>query len=91
VLCGHSYAGIVITAAADRAPDRVRRLVYLDAFVPEDGQSWWDLADDRYRSRARATTGWLSHRQLALMPGRGDTLPPEKATRQTAPVRRGCR
>lgn len=50
MLCGHSYAGFVITAAADRVPDRVQRLVYLDAFVPEDGQSWWDLADDRYRS-----------------------------------------
>jgi pimeloyl-ACP methyl ester carboxylesterase len=50
VLCGHSYAGMVITAAADRAADQVQRLVYLDAFVPEDGQSWWDLANDHYRS-----------------------------------------
>jgi pimeloyl-ACP methyl ester carboxylesterase len=50
VLCGHSYAGMVITAAADRAADQVQRLVYLDAFVPDDGQSWWDLANDHYRS-----------------------------------------
>ena len=50
VLCGHSYAGMVITAAADRAADQVHRLVYLDAFVPDDGQSWWDLANDHYRS-----------------------------------------
>lgn len=50
VLCGHSYTGMVITAVADRAPERVDRLVYLDAFVPEDGQSWWDLANDHYRS-----------------------------------------
>jgi pimeloyl-ACP methyl ester carboxylesterase len=50
VLCGHSYAGMVITAAADRAADQVQRLVYLDAFVPDDGQSWWDLANDHYRA-----------------------------------------
>jgi pimeloyl-ACP methyl ester carboxylesterase len=50
VLCGHSYAGMVITAAADRAADHVQRLVYLDAFVPDDGQSWWDLSNDHYRS-----------------------------------------
>jgi len=38
VLVGHSYGGMVITGAADRAPGRVRRLVYLDAFVPENGK-----------------------------------------------------
>lgn len=38
VLCGHSYAGAVIAAVADRLPDRVRALVYLDAFVPSDGE-----------------------------------------------------
>jgi len=38
VLVGHSYAGMVITGAADRAPEHaVGHLVYLDAFVPEDG------------------------------------------------------
>src|SRR5438309_8575591 len=39
VLVGHSYAGSVISGVADRLPDRVRALVYLDAFVPEDGDS----------------------------------------------------
>jgi pimeloyl-ACP methyl ester carboxylesterase len=39
VLVGHSYGGMVITGAADRLPERVRRLVYLDAFLPEDGES----------------------------------------------------
>jgi pimeloyl-ACP methyl ester carboxylesterase len=39
VLVGHSYSGIVITGVADRVPDRIRSLVYVDAFVPEDGQS----------------------------------------------------
>ena len=39
VLVGHSYGGMVITGVADRVPDRIRRLVYLDAMVPNDGDS----------------------------------------------------
>jgi pimeloyl-ACP methyl ester carboxylesterase len=39
VLCGHSYGGMVVTGAADAVPERVRALVYLDAFVPRDGDS----------------------------------------------------
>lgn len=39
VLCGHSYGGCVVTGVADRVSDRVRSLVYLDAFVPQDGES----------------------------------------------------
>jgi pimeloyl-ACP methyl ester carboxylesterase len=43
ILVGHSYGGMVITGVADRAPDRIARLVYLDAFVPTDGQALFDL------------------------------------------------
>ena len=39
VLCGHSFGGCVVSGVADRIPDRVRSLVYLDAFVPEDGEN----------------------------------------------------
>ncbi len=39
VLVGHSYGGMVITGVADRIPDRIRRLVYVDAIVPNDGES----------------------------------------------------
>lgn len=39
VLVGHSYAGMVISVVADRIPDRIKSLVYLDAFVPEHGDS----------------------------------------------------
>jgi pimeloyl-ACP methyl ester carboxylesterase len=39
VLCGHSYAGCVVTGVADRIPEKLRALFYLDAFVLEDGQS----------------------------------------------------
>ena len=52
ILCAHSYGGMVATGVADRAPERIAALVYLDAFVPEDGQSWWDLAGDDHRKIA---------------------------------------
>jgi pimeloyl-ACP methyl ester carboxylesterase len=38
VLVGHSYGGMVVTGVADRVPERIKRLVYLDAFVPENGE-----------------------------------------------------
>jgi pimeloyl-ACP methyl ester carboxylesterase len=43
VLVGHSYAGLVISVVADRAPERIAHLVYLDAFVPRDGESLLEL------------------------------------------------
>ena len=49
VLCGHSYGGMVVSGVADRLPDRIRARVYLDAYVPDDGDSCWTLAGDRYR------------------------------------------
>src|SRR3569832_311634 len=42
ILVGHSYAGMVIACAAEKAAERIAHLVYLDAFVPADGKS---LAD----------------------------------------------
>jgi pimeloyl-ACP methyl ester carboxylesterase len=39
ILLGHSYGGMVITGVADRIPERIARLVYLDAFLPENGES----------------------------------------------------
>lgn len=47
VLVGHSYGGMVATGVADRARDRVRRLIYIDAFAPRDGQSVNDLSASR--------------------------------------------
>ena len=44
VLVGHSYGGMVITGVADAIPEKIASLVYLDAFVPENGQSLRDLA-----------------------------------------------
>ena len=64
VLCGHSYGGMVITGVADRVPDRLRSLVYLDAFVPADGQSSADFQPPERAAffRAEAASkggGWL--------------------------------
>jgi pimeloyl-ACP methyl ester carboxylesterase len=39
ILCGHSYGGCVISGVADRLPERIKALVYLDAFVLESGES----------------------------------------------------
>jgi pimeloyl-ACP methyl ester carboxylesterase len=39
ILVGHSYGGMVATGAADRLRERVKRLIYVDAFVPEAGKS----------------------------------------------------
>jgi pimeloyl-ACP methyl ester carboxylesterase len=50
VLVGHSYGGMVITGAADRRPHQVDSLIYLDAFVPRDGESCWTLTTDEQRS-----------------------------------------
>lgn len=45
ILVGESYSGMVITGVADRIPEQVRHLVYLDAAVPDDGQALVDLVD----------------------------------------------
>jgi pimeloyl-ACP methyl ester carboxylesterase len=62
VLIGHSYGGMVATGVADRARDRVNRLIYLDAFVPGDGQCLLDLLPESERQRmlglAKAGDGW---------------------------------
>jgi len=62
VLIGHSYGGMVATGVADRARDRVKELIYIDAFVPQDGQSLLDfLADSeqrRMREAAKSGDGW---------------------------------
>jgi len=52
VLLGFSYGGMVVTGALGHVADRVSHLVYLDAFVPADGQSLDDLSGAGYRPGA---------------------------------------
>ncbi|HYO21494.1 MAG TPA: alpha/beta hydrolase [Flavisolibacter sp.] len=47
VLVGHSYGGMVITGVADSLPGRIKKLVYLDAFLPENGESVFGIFNDR--------------------------------------------
>lgn len=54
VLVGHSYGGMVITGVAERAPERLRHLVYLDAIVPADGQALVDFIPPEQVSAFRA-------------------------------------
>jgi pimeloyl-ACP methyl ester carboxylesterase len=48
ILVGHSYGGMIITGVADRLPDRIRRLVYWNAFVPNHGESLNDMLPADY-------------------------------------------
>ena len=56
LLIGHSYGGMVATGVADRIPDRISQVIYLDAFVPRHGESLNDLAvpEDRNQMREAA-------------------------------------
>jgi pimeloyl-ACP methyl ester carboxylesterase len=61
VLVGHSYGGVVITGVADRAAHRLQQLVYLDAWLPSDGESLFDVMRperrELFRERARRHGG----------------------------------
>src|SRR5262245_45043563 len=48
-LCGHSYGGMVIAGVADRVGDRLAHIVYIEAYVPDDGDSCWSLTSDTFR------------------------------------------
>jgi pimeloyl-ACP methyl ester carboxylesterase len=56
-LVGHSYGGMVITGVADRVPERIRKLIYLDAMVPVHGESvmtvWGDARSAGLRAMAK--------------------------------------
>ena len=63
VLCGHSYAGCVIAGVADQIPDRIRALVFLDAFLVKNEESLMDIVPSEVgqavRDQAKTTgEGW---------------------------------
>jgi len=63
VLAGHSYGGMVISGVADAEWQKITRLIYLDAFLPNDGQSLSDITGPERTAAAQATAnehgnGW---------------------------------
>lgn len=76
ILVGHSYGGMVITGAADRLADRLAALVYLDAFLPKDGDSILTLGSEHSRAwtldSARRTGGFVER-----LPRTGDPFADE--------------
>ena len=67
ILVGHSYGGMVITGAADRAADRVGHLVYLDAATPVNGQALVELAPEMLAA-ARAEGRMVDGVEMCLYP-----------------------
>jgi pimeloyl-ACP methyl ester carboxylesterase len=61
ILLGHSYGGMVITGVADRIPERIARLVYLDAALPENGESLLGIrkADSPVQLEKMAKDGFI--------------------------------
>jgi pimeloyl-ACP methyl ester carboxylesterase len=79
-LLGHSYGGMVATGVADKAADRIARVVFIDAFAPKDGQSLFDLVGPKAEANMRAGAqkdgdGW----KLPLNPMPPDTAPEDAA------------
>ena len=70
VLVGHSYGGMVITGVAEKCPERLAQLVFLDAFIPANGQSLIELFPPEMAGRLRAQT---------RLDGDGYRLPPSSA------------
>ncbi|WP_296681084.1 alpha/beta fold hydrolase [Novosphingobium sp.] len=64
ILVGHSYGGMVIAGVASRLGGRIARIVYLDAFLPQDGQSLWDVVGpferNHYIAGQRDTPGLVA-------------------------------
>lgn len=76
ILIGHSYGGMVATGVADRMPERLSQIVYLDAFVPKDGDSMMSLGTPEQRKR------W---QEGAEKEGDGWLVPPNPSPPDTAP------
>ncbi len=80
VLVGHSFGGMVISAVADAAPERVAQLVYLDAIVPVNGRSALDLLPPDIaaarRAAAQDSSGGLS---IPVPPAAAFDVPPGPA------------
>ncbi len=65
VLCGHSYGGFVISGVAEQAAPSIRSIVFLDAFVPNNGESVQDLTGPAVKE---AIAGALQRGEIAIPP-----------------------
>lgn len=85
ILVGHSYGGMVISGVAALRSEHVRTLVYVDAFLPKDGEALWDIADDpsrkHYIDAQRESAGLV-----APFPGSPDHLTRHPLLTLTEPV-----
>ena len=61
VLVGHSYGGMVVTGVADSIPERIKKLIYIDAFLPEDGESVISITGTPVDSSLKIEKGLLYH------------------------------
>ena len=91
VLCGHSYGGMPVTGAADRVPDRIGLVIYIDALVPRHGQSAFDLLPEAFKQLAHASAdahgdGWRVPIPAAVLPPEG-WIPDEERARYVARLR----
>jgi len=68
VLCGHSYGGMVVGGVADRIPERIGNLVFLDAVVPENGKCMNDHVFPGLRLLPIVLSVWLFGRGRRLTP-----------------------
>jgi len=74
ILVGHSYAGMIITGVTEQAKHRLAHVVYVDAFIPNDGQSAMQLLPETIQAMLRQQAreegeGWrlrASEKQLDL-------------------------
>ena len=78
VLTGHSYGGMVVTGVMDRVPERIRHVVFLDAAVPEDGMSLWDLFGG-----ARPPGAGVDDGMMTLSWVKPDAKPPHNVAQST--------
>jgi pimeloyl-ACP methyl ester carboxylesterase len=71
IMVGHSYAGMVVTGAAAQVPERIRRLVILDGFLPEAGEMAINLLPEHAAAHYRDSAAeqgdgwWIPPRPLA--------------------------
>jgi pimeloyl-ACP methyl ester carboxylesterase len=66
ILCGHCYAGMIISSLTDRISERISSLVYLNAWRPKDGDSIMTLSPDEYQPRCIKHAG--HHGVIACSP-----------------------